>query len=254
MPIIYRCTLELLEATFFSTREIGSLYQTDAFIGHIALCYAMGLAPSRYASDGKRIHYREDLAALNDRGLYVTPATIHDEARFNLGHFNAQPDGYWSAMGNNALISVPEGAWATKDGNNWYIHSPGAERPKKYPVENRPQYGRIRALAIGNVAHFYLVAEAPLELPSYLRLGKWMSKARLQTAAVPIAGDEPGGHIPFLLAPADLAPETRLIAFDLLAVGPVPLIRQARLHGPCYRLEGGALLPRGMRFNLEGFA
>lgn len=252
MPIIYRCTLELLEATFFSTREIGSLYQTDPFIGHIALCYALGLAPSRYASDGKTIHYREDLAALNTRGIYLTPATIRGEPRFSLGHFNAQPDGYWSAMGNNALISVPEGAWATKEGNNWYIHSPGAERPKKYPVENRPQYGRIRALAIGTVADFFLIAAAPLELPSYLRLGKWMSKARLQAERVPIAEEAPGGVVPFLIVPADLAPETRLIAFDLLAVGPTPLVRQAHLRGPCHRLEGGTLLPNGMRFNLEG--
>jgi CRISPR-associated protein Csc1 len=250
MPIVYRCTLELLESTFFSSREIGSLYQTDALIGHIALCYALGLAPSRYESRG--FHYREDLDALNRRGVYVTPATIRGEARFTLGHFNAQPDGYWSAMGNNALISVPDGGWPTKEGNNWYIHTPGGERPKKYPVENRPQYGRIRALAIGNRADFYVVAAEPLELPAYVRLGKWMSKSRVSAAPVTVTGEANGGAVPFLLAPADLAPETELIAFDMLAVGPTPLIRNAQLRGPCLRLEGGALLPRGMHFNLEG--
>ena len=91
MPLVYRCTLRLLEPTFFSTREIGNLYQTEAFIGHIALCYALSLAPSRYHNDGKTIHYREDLAVLNERGIYVTPATIRGSARFTLGQFNAQP-------------------------------------------------------------------------------------------------------------------------------------------------------------------
>jgi CRISPR-associated protein Csc1 len=252
MVHILRCTLELLEPTFFSTREIGSLYQTDGFIGHIALCYALGLAPSRYESAG-RIHYREDLAALNERQIYLTPATLHQEARFTLGFFNAQPDGYWSAMGNNALISVPQGAWAEKEGNNWYIRE--GERRKKYGVENRPQIGRIRALAIGTRADFYLISgDPPPELPSYVRLGKWMSKARIAVVEQRIAGSSTGGTIPYLLAVADLAPANRLLAFDLLNVGPVPLVRHVRLQGACYQLQDGTLLPEGMRFQVEGLS
>ncbi|HEU5011462.1 MAG TPA: type I-D CRISPR-associated protein Cas5/Csc1, partial [Roseiflexaceae bacterium] len=137
---IYRCELHLLEQTFFSTREISNLYQTEPFIGHLALCYALGLAPSRYHNDGKVIHYREDLAALNERGIYITPATIRGTAQFALGQFNAQPDSYWSAMGNNALVVAPQGMWAEKEGNNWYI-TDGVTR-RKYGVENRPQFGR----------------------------------------------------------------------------------------------------------------
>src|ERR687886_3124977 len=157
MPHIYRCTLRLLEPTFFNTREISDLYQTEAFIGHLALCYALGLAPSRYYNDGKTVHYREDLAVLNQQGIYVTPGTLLADARFTLGQFNAQPESYWSAMGNNALITAPEGMWAEKEGNSWYI-TDGSQR-RKHGVENRPQYGRIRALAIGNVAEFFVISE-----------------------------------------------------------------------------------------------
>lgn len=251
MPHIYRCTLHLLEQTFFSTREISDLYQTEAFIGHLALCYALGLAPSRYYNDGKTLHYHEDLAALNTRGIYVTPATIQGAARFTLGQFNAQPDSYWSAMGNNALVVVPQGMWAEKDGNTWYV-TDGTTR-RKYGVENRPQFGRIRALAVDNRAEFFVISETELVLPGYIRLGKWMSKARLTIAPARIAGEQNDATVPFLLAPADLAATTRLLAYDLLNVAPAPLVRNSRIIGDCYILDQKTALPKGMRFNLEGF-
>lgn len=250
MPHIYRCVLHLLEQTFFSTREISDLYQTEPFIGHLALCYALGLAPSRYHNDGKTIHYREDLAALNDRGIYITPATIQGAARFTLGQFNAQPDSYWSAMGNNALVVAPQGMWAEKDGNTWYV-TDGTTR-RKYGVENRPQFGRIRALAIDNHAEFFVISESELALPSYIRLGKWMSKARLTITSARIAGEQGDATIPFLLAPADLAATTQLLAYDLLNVSPTPLVRNSRIVGDCYTLDQKTVLPKGMRFNLEG--
>ncbi len=252
MPHIYRCTLHLLEPTFFSTREISNLYQTEAFIGHLALCYALGLAPSRYYNDGKTVHYREDLAILNQQSVYVTPATIQGDARFTLGQFNAQPDSYWSAMGNNALITAPDGMWAEKDGNTWYI-TDGTQR-RKHGVENRPQFGRIRALAIDNQAEFFVISEEARTLPSYIRLGKWMSKARVVVTPARIVSEQAGGTIPYLLSPADLASETRLLAYDVLNVAPTPLVQHSRLSGPCYQLDADTLLPRGMRFNLEGFA
>ena len=251
MPHIYRCALELLEPTFFSTREISSLYQTDPFIGHLALCYALGLAPSRYESDGHTIHYREDLGTLNEQGIYLTPATIA-APRFTLGQFNAQPESYWSAMGNNALITAPEGFWAEKDGASWYI-TDGTQR-RKHGVENRPQFGRIRALAIGTRAEFFIISREPLTLPRYLRLGKWMSKARLDAQPALIKAELADGTIPQLLAPADLAPATQIVACDLLNVAPTPLIRHSRIVGPCYQLDHDTVLPQGMQFNLTRFA
>lgn len=251
MPHIYRCALHLLEQAFFSTREISDLYQTEPFIGHLALCYALGLAPSRYYNDGKTIHYRGDLAALNQRGIYVTPATIQGAARFTLGQFNAQPDSYWSAMGNNALVVVPQGMWAEKDGNTWYI-TDGVTR-RKYGVENRPQFGRIRALAVNTQAEFFVISEAELALPSYIRLGKWMSKAQVTIAPARIVGEQNTALVPFLLAPADLAAATQLLAYDLLNVAPTPLIRNSQMVGDCYVLDQKTMLPKGMRFNLEGF-
>jgi CRISPR-associated protein Csc1 len=242
----------LLENTFFSSREMSDLYQTEAFIGHIALCYALGLAPSRYYTEPRRVYYRDDLAALNEQGVYVTPATIQGTARFVLGQFNAQPESYWSAMGNNILVTAPEGMWAERKQQAWYI-TDGTHR-SKVKVENRPQVGRIRALAMRTEAEFFVISEAPRTLPSYIRLGKWMSKARVIATAAQIVGEPENGTIPHLLAPADLPSTSRMLAYDLLGVSPTPLIRNCYFNGPCYQLDRTTLLPQGMRFNLEGFA
>jgi CRISPR-associated protein Csc1 len=249
-PYIYRCRLRLLEPTFFSTREVSDLYQTEAFVGHLALCYALGLAPSRYFNDGKTLHYGEDFSALNERGVYVTPATLTGEVRFTLGSFNAQPETYWSAMGNNTLVTAPPGMWAERDSKSWYL-TDGQTKPRKKGAENRPQFGRIRALAIDNRAEFYVISREPQELPRYFRLGKWMSKAHLEECVpLRVVEEREEGDIPFLLAPADLPPGAELLAFDLLNVAPTPLVRHSRLRGPCYRVEGDRLIPRDMRFNV----
>ncbi len=109
-------------------------------------------------------------------------------------------------------------------------------------------------LAIGNEAQFFVISEMPQTLPSYIRLGKWMSKARVMIEPAQIIGEQEGGSIPFLLAAADVAPDAQFLSFDLLNVAPTPLVRHSLIRGPCYKLDHNTLLPRGMCFNLEGFA
>ncbi|NJL05805.1 MAG: type I-D CRISPR-associated protein Cas5/Csc1 [Chloroflexaceae bacterium] len=247
-PYLYRCTLWLLETTYFASREVSSLYQTEPLIGHIALCYALGLAPVRYTNTGT-IHYKEDLQQLNRAGVYVTPAAIAGTARYHLGQFNAQPETYWSAMGNNLLVTVPAGAWAEKNGPSWYVHE--GERRRKLGTENRPQVGRIRALGIATSATFYVISTTPQQLPSYIRLGKWMSKAHVATEPVKPVAIVPQGTITGLLAPADLPDATTILAGDQITVKPTPLLQRAHLRGACYQLADGELVPCGMRFAVE---
>jgi len=247
---IYRCELTLMEPTFFSSREVSAYYQTEPLIGNIALAYAFQLCQAPYFNDGT-IHYREHLAALNERGMYVTPATIVGEPRFSLGQFNAQADAYWYAFANNVIVTRPDGTWVEKQGQAWYIHWPDGRR-QKVGLENRPQHGRIRYLAIGNRAAGYVLSRGPLRLPSYIRLGKFMSKARVQAEEVSYDMVEAQGvRVPFLLNPADLPPEVRLDVFDLISVPPTPLVRNAVLSGRFHRLADGTLLPAGMRFGVE---
>jgi CRISPR-associated protein Csc1 len=250
---IYRCELDLMEPTFFSSREVSATYQTEPLIGNIALAYAFGLCQAPYYNDGT-IHYKKHLTELNQRGVYVTPATVIGKPRFTIGQFNAQPDGYWYAMGAGALVTRPDDGWAVGAGKTWRIVRANGKR-RKVGAENRPQYGRIRFLAIGNRAVGYVLSREALTLLRYVRLGKFMSKARV--AVEEMAADQVNRDnvvIPFLLNPADLPPEMPLTTFDLISVPPTPLVRNTRLSGRFYRLEDGTLLPLGMQFGVERLA
>jgi CRISPR-associated protein Csc1 len=247
---VYRCELTLMEATFFSSREVSATYQTEPLIGNIALAYAFGFCQSPYFNDGT-IFYKEHLGALNERGVYVTPATVTGKPRFTIGQFNAQADSYWYAMGAGAIVTRPDDGWAVGAGKTWRIVRTDGKR-SKIAAESRPQYGRIRFLAIGNKTVGYVLSQEPLILPRYVRLGKFMSKARVAVDEMPAEEVEREGVVvPFLLNPADLPPEMPLAVFDLISVPPTPLVRNGRLSGRFYRLGDKALLPVGMRFGVE---
>ena len=136
-------------------------------------------------------------------------------------------------------------------GKTWRIVRAGGKR-SKIAAESRPQYGRIRFLAIGNRAVGYILSYEPLTIPRYVRLGKFMSKAHVAVTEVKAEEVErQDAIIPFLLNPADLPPEMPPTVFDLISVPPTPLVRNARLSGRFYRLQDGTLLPAGMRFGVE---
>lgn len=250
MPHIYRCALELMEPTFFSSREVSAVYQTEPLIGNYALAYAFGFCQAPYRTSGAP-RYREDLGGLNQRGLYVTPATIESAPRFTVGEFNAQTDTYWYAMGNNLLVTRPDGTWAENRVGAWYIIEHPGETGRKLAVENRPQHGRIRYLAIGNVARCYITSEQEITIPRYIRLGKFMSKARV--TAEPVAFEPVNAEnvtINFLLNPADLPAELAMTLWDTINVPPTPLIKNLRCSGPCYRLDRVNYLPARMAFGI----
>lgn len=250
---IYQCRLSLLEPTFFSSQEISNYYQTAPLVGNYALAYALGLCHAPYFNDGT-IRYRADLSEVNRQGIYVTPATLDGAPRFTLAQFNAQPDAYWYAMANNTIVTRLDGTWAEKRGSKWYLLDGSDDRGKAVGLENRPQHGHIRFLSIGNEAFFYVLSREPYHPPAYVRLGKFMSKARIEAAAVPFAEVEAFATVPFLLNPNDLAPDTRLMTFDLVNVPPTPLIRNSMLEGRFYRLGKTLHLPAGMRFGVEALA
>ncbi len=249
---VYRCELALWEHTFFSSREISAFFQTEPLIGNYALAYALGLAQAPYHSDAS-VRYALDLAPLNRRGIYVTPGTVLGEAKFTLSQFNAQPDTYWYAFGNNAIIVRPDDGRAVKEGPNWYIVKPTTGERRKVGASNFPQHGRIKMLALGNRVVCYVLSREPITLPRYIRLGKWMSKAAVEVSYT-VSEPEPKQNItvPIFLNPADLPNPGALRVFDLVSVHPVPLIRNSVLTGEFLRAPDGAWLPAGMHFGVEG--
>ena len=132
---IYPADLQLMEHTFFASREIDPLYISEPLIGNYALTYALGLCHAPYHWDGGP-RYKEDLQPLNEQGLYITPAHF-SYLRMTITRFNGQIDSYYFRFAQNAITDQRE----------------------KVKAMNFPQSGRIRMLGLGKVvlASSYLI-------------------------------------------------------------------------------------------------
>jgi len=257
---VYRLDIEFCEHVFFSSREVSELFQTEPVIGNYALTYALGLAQSPYhipadPKTGKqRVRYKEDLTPLNKRNIYVTPATLLGEPAFALTEFNAQPDTYWFAFGNNAIITRNDTQRAVKEANRWRIVETDTGKGPLVAPSNFPQHGRIKMLARGNRAHAYVLCAVPLpeSLPSYIRLGKFNSKAYVHISHQFVKPEWlDGQRVSRYLNPADLPASVSLGVYDLLSIHPAPLIHRAEISGWMVRAHDDVWLPAGMRFGVE---
>jgi CRISPR-associated protein Csc1 len=148
----------------------------------------------------------------------------------------------------------PQG-WSRKDGQHWFqVEADGRE--KRQNATNRPQTGRIRLLAAENRATCYVFSRDRLTIPRYIRLGKFMSKARLNVAEAEFeVVQNSRERIACLLNPADLPASAQLTVFDMVNIPPMPLIRNALIEGAFYKLNERrsgrqSFLPYGMQFNV----
>lgn len=236
----YQGILTLHEHVYFASREIGVLFASEPVIGNYALTYALGLCSSPYYWDGGP-RYKQDLAPLNAAGIYVTPAAF-DQSRiyFAFQQFNAQTDTYYSRFDQNAI---------------------GTVRGQTARANNFPQNGKLRMLGLGSVARCYVLCtqDTTLNLPSYIRLGKFNSKARIQWTEVDVTTTEVSDAlVRASLNAADVPDGADLRILSLISVHPAPIINAALLSGPCWRLDSGGsntgapLLPTGLRYGVEG--
>jgi len=239
---IYRASLTLKEHTYFASREIGIFYESEPLIGNYALAYALGLCAAPYDWSGPP-RYKQDLGPLNNKGLYVTPATFEpDRLRYAISQFNAQTDSYYFRFDQNAIASNPE---------------------KKTRAANFPQSGKIRMLGLDSQAYFFLVNQQGIELnlPSYIRLGKFNSKARIVWEKLILKSIQPvrleDVALDFLLNAVDLPPDTvaNLRAFSVYNIHPAPLLSRCHLSGSFWhcgdRAGENIYLPTDMRFGVD---
>jgi CRISPR-associated protein Csc1 len=239
---IYRASLTLKEHTYFASREIGIFYESEPLIGNYALAYALGLCAAPYDWSGPP-RYKQDLGPLNDKGLYVTPATFESgKLHYAISQFNAQTDSYYFRFDQNAIASNPE---------------------KKSRAANFPQSGKIRMLGLDSQAYFFLVNQQGIELnlPGYIRLGKFNSKARIVWEKLVLKSTQPVNledvAFDFLLNAVDLPPAAvaNLRAFSVYNVHPAPLLSSCHLSGSFWhcgdRASENIYLPTGMRFGVD---
>jgi CRISPR-associated protein Csc1 len=232
MTTVLRCDLELHDSLFFATREIGRLYETERVIHNYALCYALGLASSPYFTRQQAPTYRQDLSSLNGRGIYVTPARAL-AADFMLNTWKYADDYY----------------------HGWNYTGHHLNPQKKQPPNNVPTFGRAKEVAVESCFRFYIITrDNTLRPPHWIRLGKWMSKARLSYERINEPAVRKGPfEVKHPLNPLDVFAAYTVTMCDLINMPPVSLINNARSDGEHFVIAHGeqleVCLPKHLSFS-----
>jgi len=203
---IYRLHLTLQDPLYFATRELGRLYTTERYLHNYALTYALGLARSGYHDMEHTPHYQEDIEPLNKRGIYVTPA------RPVVFSYVTHTYKWANLQSHVEMVQISK---------------------------NIPTYGRIREVAPESIFEAYLIASKPLNIPAWIRLGKWMSKVKIDSQELIDFRLSEGEFIfNHPLNPLDVMFTNQVLSYDTINMPPVSLIRNVRMVGEYYTFEG----------------
>jgi CRISPR-associated protein Csc1 len=228
------------EPVFFASREISDAYYTEGVFGNYALAYALGWVNSPYRLTGVatgKPTYLEDLVPISQKS-YILPAwSLTGEVKFRFERFNALSDSYWYAMSNNRVVT------SRKD-------LPAYRKNGKHPsyrASNFPQTGKLRMIDRGN--SFQTIVLGDSDLPEYFRLGKFRSKIRLSILEEITIQSLPFGEYKCepLLSMADLSSSLELLAFDLISIPPVSLIKNLHFRGEAWQI-GKFTVPANLQF------
>jgi CRISPR-associated protein Csc1 len=228
------------EPVFFASRELSDTYYTEGTIGNYALAYALGWARSPYRLTNKesgKPRYIEDLGPLNG-DCYILPAwSAQGSTTFRFERFNALSDSYWYAMTNNRVATAREDIIRVRRG----------EKPSTFRPSNFPQTGKLRMIERGNCFHTIVFGDR--ELPDYIRVGKFMSKVRIdileemKVEALPVAEYESKAYF----STADLPVDLNFLSFDLISMPPTSLVKNLRFAGAAWRM-GDYITPANLQF------
>lgn len=231
--------LYCLEPVFFASRELSDTYYTEGVIGNYALTYALGRVNSPYRLQGQataRPTYKEDLQPIA-QDFYILPASPVGRVTFRFERFNALSDAYWYAMTNNRVATAREDLPLQRQG----------KKPNSFRPGNFPQTGRLRMIERGN--KFQTLVFGNHRLPAYIRIGKFMSKVKVNVVnELPLTllpeGEYQSQHY---LNAADLPQQIETLAFDLISIPPAPIIKNLRFRGAAWQV-GEMIVPAGLSF------
>jgi len=197
------CHLTLHDYLFYASREMGRLYETEKYLHNYGLTYALGLAKSPYTNLAQIPRYSEDLDGMNKQGVYVTPA---------------HPLRYTFSFSTFKMANV-----------NYYNFTPQIS-------SNQVVFGRSKELAPESTFEFFVLSGKEVALPHWVRLGKWMSKARVDIKAQGVARTKQGTfRADGALNPLDLSllPEN----CNIVAMAPASLITNVFCTGSYYEFD-----------------
>ncbi|MBW4473853.1 MAG: type I-D CRISPR-associated protein Cas5/Csc1 [Stenomitos rutilans HA7619-LM2] len=221
--VLYLCNLTLHDNVFFASREMGRLYETEKYLHNWALSFALfegSYIPKAYCLDEQMAErpgyleadYDRNLLSLNRAGIYVFPALpVHWS--YQISTFKSSPSAYHDQPRKLGF-----------GGNN----------------RNYPSYGRVKELAVGSQYQTYITAPKTVQIPRWIRLGKWASKIKvdakpiLETNIKSRTGEFVCEHP---LNPIDLPGSTRLLLYNRIVMTPVSLLSQAQLSGDYWEIS-----------------
>lgn len=210
---IYRCRLTLQDSLFFATRETGRLYQTERYVHNYALTYAFGHVSSPWFHQEQVPQYASDLEPLNNK-VYVTPA-LPLAVTFQLATFKYGEE----------ILHVE----------------------MQQSTRNTPSFGRAKEIAPESTFQCFVLSTEPMNIPRWIRLGKWHSKARVDVEEIE-THEKSGEYIAACpLNPLDV-PAGVLYAFDIVSMPPASLVVHARCSGRHYEITQGVGIPVGLQY------
>jgi CRISPR-associated protein Csc1 len=120
-------------------------------------------------------------------------------------------------------------------------------KPSTFRPSNFPQTGRLRVIERNN--KFQTIIFGERELPEYIRVGKFMSKVRIDIIAEPAIQLLPLENYVCntYLNSGDLPTNLQMLAFDLISIPPVSLLKNLRFRGAAWRI-GDFTLPANLLF------
>lgn len=228
------------EPIFFASRELSDTYYTEATLGNYALAYALSWARSPYRLRGEdtcKPRYIEHLTPIN-ADCYVLPAwPVNQQISFRFERFNGLSDAYWYAMTNNRVATAREDLSILR----------GGTKPNTFRPSNFPQTGRLRVIERNN--RFQTLVFGENQLPEYIRVGKFMSKVRVDIIKELEIIPQPVGNYSgnTYLNSADIPSSLQLIAFDVISIPPVSLLKNLNFYGEAWQI-GNYLMPANLKF------
>jgi len=209
---IARCHMTLHDNLYYASHEFGRFYETEKYLHNYGLTYALGLvqpAPA-YFNASQEPRYQEELRRERVGSYYVTPA---HPLRVDFAFITFK------------MATIPYYSKASKDSTN------------------RVAYGRAKELAPGSTFEFFVFADEQGQLPTWIRLGKWMAKAEVAYKWYEVGSTEAkviNLEHPQLVAcainPLDI-PRDRLATFDIIVMPPASLLSKSYITGPCCKLK-----------------
>lgn len=198
-----------LDQYYYVSRESGDTFSTKPYIMHSALFYALGLLPTRFRvgeqTPAYTDHYEQSRAT---EGIYIHPATVVGGGRHMTRRFSVKGDTYRSEAKQENKNLLETGHQRT--------YEPGV------------QFRTFITCGDGTDAQSFAQ-----RLPSYIRVGKKMTSARLETAIHDVTPEEGRFTLDQPVGRQDISTDEYEIlgSVHMESMAPVDLLTQSDLSG-----------------------